>query len=206
MGALLHQRRVLPLHGAAVRIGSGYVLVIGASGAGKSSLSAALALRGWSVGSDDISAVMLRDGRPYLMPGFPESKMWPDALAMLADNADHYGRVRPTIEKRRVPITRFSPDELPVLGVVVLTVGVESTCEMQPIDGGLKMTVLKHHTYRPRLALEFGAHSAHFQTIAALATHAPMWQLSRPRSNVTPAHLAALVEDAVVHLPGFVAG
>src|ERR1700722_6370214 len=57
MGALLHLRGVLPLHGSAVLLpdGKGVAVFTGASAAGKSTLAAALTQRGCSLMADDIA-------------------------------------------------------------------------------------------------------------------------------------------------------
>lgn len=83
-------------------------MIIGLSGSGKSSLAGALRRRGWRIGSDDISAVSLVDGEPYLEAGYPVAKVWPDVLTMLDDDPTRYQRVRTDLEKREVPIIDFS--------------------------------------------------------------------------------------------------
>src|SRR5208337_3198059 len=56
-GILLHQRGRITLHASAVRVNGGAVLFCGSSGAGKSTMAAALAQRGYPVASDDICPV-----------------------------------------------------------------------------------------------------------------------------------------------------
>ena len=199
LGALLHQRGVLPLHGAAVRTDKGYLVIVGTSGSGKSSLSAALGQRGWAVASDDISAVRIIDGQACVAPGYPERKVWPDVLAMLGDDADQYPRVRAGLEKRRVPIDKFSGDTAPLVAVIGLVASAVDEPIFTPINGGLQMMVLKHHTYRPSLSVPLGAHRDHFATITTIASQSRMWQLERPRAGITPAALADALES---HLGG----
>jgi hypothetical protein len=105
--------------------------------------------------------------------------------------------VRPTIEKRRVPISRFSADELPAIAVIVLTLADQAEAAMRPLERGRQMAALKHYTYRPGLAVSLGVHEAHFHTIAGLAAHSRMWHVTRPRRGGNPLELAAMVEEAI---------
>lgn len=80
--ALLYQRDLLVLHASAVRIGRGAVAFIGHKGQGKSTMAAAMHARGHALVSDDVVAVDWRgNGGPHVLPGFPQFKMWPEAVA-----------------------------------------------------------------------------------------------------------------------------
>ena len=77
MGALLHQRGFLPIHGSAILGPTGATIICGRRGYGKSTTAAALGQRGYPVICDDVSAlrvegedlVVFRDkqGRPGLL-------------------------------------------------------------------------------------------------------------------------------------------
>lgn len=69
MGLLLHRRGVLCLHGAALHINGRTIALLGESGAGKSTTSAALITRGASALSDDLVALRPRDGGFVVEPG-----------------------------------------------------------------------------------------------------------------------------------------
>ena len=68
-GILLHQREHIVLHASAVRVGAKAVLFCGASGAGKSTIAAALGGHGFPLVTDDVCAVAL-DGEkgPVVLP------------------------------------------------------------------------------------------------------------------------------------------
>lgn len=81
MGAVLHQRGVLPLHCNAFACADQAVLICGDSGAGKSTLAAWLEGRGHSLLTDDVCAVtMAADGQPIGHPGMPRLRLWEDAI------------------------------------------------------------------------------------------------------------------------------
>lgn len=81
--ALLHQRRILNFHASGfIHEGLG-VMVLGETGAGKSSLTLSFALGGAGFMSDDLTPLVFSDGRPYLSSLHREIKLRQDTLAQL---------------------------------------------------------------------------------------------------------------------------
>lgn len=73
--SVLHGR--LPIHAATVGDGDGAVMLLGTSGAGKSTMTAALARRlGWRIFSDDMS-VLCDKQRPIVFPAVAGVSVWP---------------------------------------------------------------------------------------------------------------------------------
>ncbi|HEX2952474.1 MAG TPA: aldolase, partial [Bacillota bacterium] len=83
-GALLYQRGILPIHGSAlVHQGQAFILT-GVTGAGKSTLAAALVHRGCKLLTDDVAAVTFDDiGTPWVQPAYPQQKLWQDSATAL---------------------------------------------------------------------------------------------------------------------------
>ena len=66
MGAILLQRKILPLHGSAIAIEGKAYAIVGDSGAGKSTLASAFLNRGYQLLTDDVIAVSFSaDNIPY---------------------------------------------------------------------------------------------------------------------------------------------
>ena len=95
MGALLHQRDYLPLHGSAIKTENGAALFLGTSSIGKSTIAAGFQKRGYPILADDLCAVAMdKDSRAIVLPGFPRLKLWADALKKLEVPAADLLRVR----------------------------------------------------------------------------------------------------------------
>lgn len=77
---LLQQRGVMPLHAAAVKSPAGAVLLLGHSGHGKSTLAAALVERGYALLADDVTGLVVRDGRVTALPSFASLRLWKQTL------------------------------------------------------------------------------------------------------------------------------
>jgi HPr Serine kinase C-terminal domain len=100
MGVLLQQRGFLVLHASVVDIGGRAVAFLGASGWGKSTMAAALHARGHRLVADDLAAVRIgRDG-PEVHSGFPQMKLWPDAVRELGHDPAALPRLERGFEKR----------------------------------------------------------------------------------------------------------
>ena len=83
IGILLRVRGLACLHASAVALGDRAAAFVGPPGAGKSTTAAAFAQRGHAVLSDDIVALVERDGASYAMPAYPYVSLWPKSVTML---------------------------------------------------------------------------------------------------------------------------
>ena len=91
MGAILMQRRILPLHGSAVVIDHKAYAFIGDSGHGKSTLASAFIQRGFQLLTDDVIAVTLDTHNiPYVTPAYPQQKLWQESLDTFGMKSDQF--------------------------------------------------------------------------------------------------------------------
>jgi hypothetical protein len=110
MGVLLYQRGLTVLHGSAVAIDGGVVAFLGVKGAGKSAIAAALYARGHRFITDDLLVVQYdQQGKPLVLAGYPQIKLWPDAVSMLGENPEDLPRIRPDVEKRAQTVVMPDP-------------------------------------------------------------------------------------------------
>lgn len=127
MGALLHQRGLLPLHANGVAVGGHSVAFLGPSGEGKSTLAAWFHDFGHEVIADDVCAVMFEAGTAVALPGLPRLRLWKDALTRTGrDHLDYersYGSTN--YDKFDVPISeeRLAPAPLPLAALYRLERG-----------------------------------------------------------------------------------
>ena len=150
MGALLHQRKLLPIHASGISTPKGAVLFLGQSGAGKSTTAAAFRQRGYPLLADDISVIRLnQEEKITVIPEYPQQKLWADTLDILNDTDSEYSKVRPQIQKFAVPVReKFSEDEIPLFKMYVLLKNTENTVNVEPITGLNKLFVTTASMYR----------------------------------------------------------
>jgi len=154
LAVLLGQRGRLLLHASAVSVDGGAALFLGEAGRGKSTTAAALHARGHALATDDVAVLQAGEEgrRPVLFPGFPQLKLWPEALASLGEDPEGLPRCNPLLEKRARPAARgFSSAALPVERIYVLEEGEgeggAAAQEIVPLGPREALAELLRHTY-----------------------------------------------------------
>jgi hypothetical protein len=195
MGALLHQRGMLPLHGSAVAVNGGGVIFGGPSGHGKSTLAAALAHRGYSILADDV-CVLSCDGKDVrLVPSYPQLKLWGDAVDRLGYTPKSLRRIRPEIDKHGLPVAKeFCDQVLSLRHIYVLDPSETSDFKITPLKGIEKIKALIENTYRYLFLPGLGEREGHFKRCAAVANQVIISRVSRPEGRFALDELVALLE------------
>ena len=123
LGIVLRMRGVTCLHASAVAFGNSVAAFVGSAGFGKSTTAAALARHGHSVVSDDIVALVERDGAFFVLPAYPYLCLWPDSVSILFGAEKRLPSFSPTWDKRQLTLSehrlRFERQSLP-LGAIFL--------------------------------------------------------------------------------------
>lgn len=87
LGILMYQRGTITLHASAVTLPSGKGIVfMGEPGMGKSTTTAALVKKGCNIISDDLVVITIINGISYLIPSFPQIKIWKKSVDGLEYN------------------------------------------------------------------------------------------------------------------------
>jgi hypothetical protein len=192
LGALLHQRGVLALHASAVCLGDGAVLFTGPSGAGKSTLAAALLQRGHPLLADDVSAIVLTEGLPLVLPSFPRTKLWADAALNLGYKLKGLNRIRSNLDKYDVrTLNQFTAGRRPLKQIYRLTTSTSDRLDIEPIGATERFGILLRNTYRGHYLEGLDLRQSHFRLIARIANQVPLTRVVRPQS---PNRLDELVD------------
>ncbi|WP_422659316.1 aldolase [Paenibacillus sp. EC2-1] len=199
MGAILMQRKILPLHGSAIVINGKAYAFVGHSGHGKSTLASSFLQQGYQLLTDDVIAVTLDDQNiPYVTPAYPQQKLWQESLDTFGMDSNQF---RPLFERETkfaIPVeSHFSSDTLPLAGIFEL---IKTDCgqpQFRAIQKLERLPLLYRHTYRKSLLQDSGLTKWHFDTTARLASHIDMYELQRPINEHTVNQLTTMVLDAI---------
>ena len=200
--ALLRQRGLTTLHASAVEAQGGAALFAGCSGAGKSSLAAALVRRGCALVSDDIAAVQAdADGRFMAWPSSPAARMCGDVLQALGWRL---GGLRMVPNGAGKYLVRMAPFRKAPLAVrVIYTLGARTRAagvEIERVPFKQAVHGLLLHTYRRQLTQGSGRQDEHFRNVRALAAQVPVFHVVRSARSFELPALDALAERIAAHL------
>lgn len=153
-GKLLQMRCEYLIHGSCLERNGTALILTGKPGAGKSTLSAEFASRGWRYLSDDITPVILSGDAALAVPSYPSVKMWDDTL-------DRYGRRDRAVllyeesgrKKYAVDISDCFCSEPVHLGSLIFLEPADKT-EVKQISGRLESLSLLNRSIYVRLKPE----------------------------------------------------
>ncbi|MFJ8259773.1 aldolase [Peribacillus asahii] len=201
MGAILMQRKVLPLHGSAVAIDGRAYAIVGDSGAGKSTLASAFLSKGYQLLSDDVIPVTFSSGNvPIVIPAYPQQKLWMESLEQFGMDSDEYELIVERETKFAVPITnQFVNQPLPLAGIFELKKTEEDDISLIQITNMQRFYTLFTHTYRNFFLAEAGLMDWHFATSAKMVNHLSIYKLKRPISRFTAHELVDVILSTITN-------
>ena len=195
LGALLHQRELLVLHGCAIRVGDACLIVAGHTGAGKSTVAAAFLKRGHQVLADDVVAV---DAHGNALPGVPRIKLWKDSADQLGIATEGLSRIRPAMAKFDVPLNEhYCASALPIRWIYILATHPEPDYRFEALAGRAAFQPVYNETYRPRYVKPFGVLESHMRRCSHLVATSQVTRIYRPAMTSQPAELAQRLLESI---------
>jgi hypothetical protein len=179
--ALSHQGELV-LHAGAVATASAAVAFLGATGRGKSTMTASLAARGLSAISDDTLILSFdAEGRMLAHPTYPSLRMWPDtATAVLTGGWSGSGRVSDFNDKVRVGSAGgldFGAAASPLAAIYLLTPDdAVRRPAIEPLPSRERVLELIRHAFVLDWRLPHALRDR-FDRLATIATHVPVRRL-----------------------------
>jgi hypothetical protein len=201
MALWLELRGTACLHGSAVEIAGRAAIFLADKGAGKTTTAAYLAARGHPLLTDDLVALEVRDGVVHARPGYPEVRLWPSQLPHLLDGAGPLPRVRPDVEKVRVPVGAgglgaMADGPVPVGRIYLPSRGDVAEIALEPVGPAAALVQLVRQSFLPVEVERLGLQPARLAVLAALVAQAPTSRLRIPDGmDRLPELRRALVED-----------
>jgi hypothetical protein len=198
---VLTQRGLTCLHASVVAVEDRAVALIGAKGAGKSTLALALARRGGRLVSDDVAAVSLDGKTCWVAVGRAALRMRADSAASLGAGFNAlqpvWASAPPSLVKRYYEagehVRTSAPRRLPLAGVFLLAPGGRTaTPELRPMAQGELLPALLANRHTASV-LDREGQRRDFACLGALVRCVPGRELSRPDDLGTVPDVAAAV-------------
>ncbi|MFD1359153.1 aldolase [Fictibacillus halophilus] len=194
MGTILLQKKTLCLHGSAIAIDGKAYAFVGESGVGKSTLATAFIMRDFQLISDDVIAINFDEqNRPFIMPSYPQQKLWEQSLNEFGLDSKRYFPLFERETKFAVPVD--NPIKVPILlaGVIELNVIESDSIQYEKIEGLNKIATLFQHTYRSSFINRLELSDWHFKETIKLLKCVQISKLGRPKNQFTAHELVSLI-------------
>lgn len=183
LGALLHQRGLLPLHANAIEVDGRAVAFMGHSGAGKSTMAAWFHDRGFRILADDVCVVTFGEtGRPVAHAGIPRLRLWREALEASGRAADDFQASFDDMDKYDVPTASRAAPPAPLnLGAVyLLSKAAQDEGGIRRLQGVAAVDALVANTYRGGyVKLAGGGTERHLRACLELVRAVPVFAAER---------------------------
>ena len=179
LGVICHQRRVLPLHACAIRVGNGALGIVGNSGAGKSTTATAMVQRGHRLLGDDVLVADPETG--VAQPCFPMVKLWDSSRNALEIGREGQQAVGRKVGKWHMPmLAAFDSESRPLSAIVHLRADPSA---QRPVltrwPRAHAAAVLDAMIYRAYLAEALHGRRHVLSAAVQLAARVPVWELAR---------------------------
>jgi aryl sulfotransferase len=204
--SLLLQRGFFPINGCAVDTPQGAILFLGRAGVGKSTLTAALASRGFPLICDEVAALRIHEGEVQVMPGYPTHQLWGESLQHFRIDPDTLLPVRPGIRKFHVPAKQFQDQPRLVRAVFLPLAGNQNEFEVRPCDPKNALALTAVLAYRRILVHQLGQVEQQIGLAKRMADNVPFYNVLRTRDLQQLAPLCEAVVSLFPTEPGKFAG
>lgn len=187
LGFIMIQKRNIAIHGSAMLINNKCMILTGNRGAGKSTLSTALRLKGYKLLSDDVSAITIKDA-VYVEAGFPYQKLCEDAMVKLGYNKDKYKSPKSNTERKYlVPILeQFIYESKKLQFIIEIECNDSDEINIVEIKGSEKLNRIIQNIYRNECFTYIGGLSSRqFKLCLEVARNIKFYKLTRPRNKFT---------------------
>lgn len=189
---LMFQRNTVALHGSSIIFKDKAYAFCGHSGAGKSSLSAALTLEGYDLLSDDLSVISFDEkNKPLINSGFSHNKLCEDTMKYFNISSDSLIKVDNFANKYALPSSKTFVDTTYPLSVLVeLSVHYnkdETNDEVTLIEvfGQDKLQAIFRNIFRSELMTDVGLNSSYLKQCLNMAKNIRVFKLTRPSGIFT---------------------
>jgi energy-coupling factor transporter ATP-binding protein EcfA2 len=196
--ALLQQRNLIPLHCSAFLDKDELVLIMGDSGAGKSTTLAGMINRGYQPFSDDVCVSFFKEGSNelFMCSSYPMMKYWGDTFEKVDIRGGIKDRkIRPDMDKFGVYFHERFMTGIKKVKLVVL-IEKDATIEfvsVKKISGIDLFQRLERNAYRGEYLGFAGLKKEHFKLFTAIANSTKTVLVSRPSNENSIEELLNLI-------------
>lgn len=187
LGIIMLQRNMIAIHGGTIVLNNKGVIFTGTCGAGKSTITSALRLRGYGFLTDDVSSIEMK-ASPMINPGFPQQKLCEDAMLHFGYEEKIFNCVMgDTKVKYLVPVANsFVNAQVPLHAIVEIVASDEvEDVKFEQLYGIEKLMAIYQNIYRIELKQFVGMNPEYFKKCVEIAKSISVYRIFRPKGVMT---------------------
>ena len=199
LGFIMIQRDIIAIHGGTIVIDDKAVILTGDRGAGKSTLTTALRLKGYPFISDDVAAVEINNG-PMVKHGFPYQKLCTSAMDKLGYDKEKYFSFMSDTEVKYLVNAHddFVYKDTKLFALCEITVGDVEEVQIEEVRGGEKLNKLMANRYRGEFVQMMGGVTPKaFKILLNIAQNIKVYKIIRPQGQFTVDRQIELLEEKI---------
>jgi len=195
MVALLHQRKIISFHASSFIYDGRGVMILGETGAGKSSLTVSFVLDGAGFLTDDLSAVIFRDGRPQIRPFYREVKLRRDTVFQLGVDQEKLREAEHGTGKHYLRLNNAGVEDFPLDAILKIETGDCAMPELHKLTSAEKFALLRSEVCSWEfLAGMAETEAAYLQQLVQIVEQVNFVRVVRP-AEISIMELHAAVKD-----------
>ncbi|MBN2863221.1 MAG: hypothetical protein JXN62_08680, partial [Bacteroidales bacterium] len=196
-GAILHQRKTLPLHGSCFLYECKGIMICGEAGAGKSSLTASFCLSGSEFLTDDVTPLLFFESEPFIWALSDRIKLWSDTLKQLKQEENGLDRIYPEIEKYYYPMDTITGDSFRLDQIYILEISETKEILFNELFGSSKFAALRSEIYRLEYLQGMPLNElVYFKSIVDICNNVRVVRVQRPK-EIKISELTMLIRNKV---------
>ena len=199
-GAILHQRKIMPLHGSCFVYNNKGIMLCGESGAGKSSLTAAFVIDGNEFLTDDVTPVLFLNNQVFIWTMSDRIKLWEDSLKQLNQNKDGLKKIDPETEKFYYPLNSYQDSTFLLDHIFLIEIHEQPVIIFKELTGAEKVIALRNEIYRYEYLQGMPENEIlYFKKLVEISKNIKMTKLYRPKGfpiERTQSHLKKYLQGS----------
>lgn len=141
--ALLHQRKIINFHASSFINAERGVMILGDTGAGKTSLTLAFAMQGAGFLSDDLTPIIFKNSQPHIWPLNRDVKLREDTVTQLGISHERLKDAERGTGKQYLDIRRVDVSDYPLHTILKIETGDTSKVEFHEPAATEKFSLLR---------------------------------------------------------------
>lgn len=180
-GAILHQRKIMPLHGSCFVYNNMGIMLCGESGAGKSSLTASFCHNGSAFLTDDVTPIVFSESLPFILPLSDRIKLWDDSLEQLKLEKGELAQIYQDYGKFYLPVDSEITKPYPLHLIFIIEKHDDKEVKFAELEGIERFTALRNEIYRWEYLQGMAASEAKYlKNLINISTNVKVIQVFRP--------------------------